>query len=335
MKRIIYILFASTVLMAAACSKNIPDAPPQNRPEAGAPYIFFEAGMLDVSETKAVDLIDLFPSENGTTFGVIGHYDDGQTIFDNYENGIAKVYKKDGIFKYDHLASWMGGVHTFHAFYPNNDLMKANIETGTDNIPYINYMQPTSSINMKDILGAYAQVTASASPTPVALEFQHLLWALNIEIKNSQTQELTAADPITNPTLTVRKVDISISGFPQMGSLKLDSGYTVEPSSAKLDLNYNLYSHETGEQIPAGQFKTYGPLLFMPVSSLTYRVTVEYTTAGGARDTMTGEFKTVSKTFVRGRKYTLTINKTNDKFFEVEGLEPEDWTPNQFDHTFE
>ena len=230
----------------------------------------------------------------------------------------------------------MGSVHTFHAFYPNNDLMKANIETGTDNIPYINYMQPTSSINMKDILGAHAQVTASASPTPVALEFQHLLWAFNIVIRNSQTQELTAADPITNPTLTVRKVDLSISGFPQMGSLKLDSGYTVEPSSAKVEqLTYNLYSDETGEQIPAGQFKTYGPLLFMPVSSLTYRVTVEYTTAGGARDTMTGEYKTVSKTFERGRKYTLTINKTNDKFFEVEGLEPEDWTPNQFDHTFE
>lgn len=337
MKRIIYILPALTVLMVVACSKHMTDAPAQNGLGADASYIFFEAGILDISETKAVELIEQFPSEDGTTFGVVGYYEDGQNIFSSYSNGIANVYKDDGIFKYDDLAPWMGNEHTFHAFYPYDEL-KSSLDVA-DNIPYINYMQPSSPRNMRDILGAYAQVTDETALEPVELQFQHLLWAFNIVIRNSQTSESTSGDPITDPAMTIRKVDLSISGFPQMGSLKLDSEYIVEPSSAKVDLDYNLYSYETGEQIAAGQSKTYGPLLFMPVSSLNYRVTIEYTTAAGVRDAMTypaaGEYRTVSNAFDRGKAYSLTINKNNDKFFVVEEFKPEDWTSNEFEHTFQ
>ncbi len=336
MKKTTYILLALASFIVAACSKPSPDGPTPIGPESPKSYIFFEAGILDVAETK-VNLLTgkSLPADAGTAFGVIGYYEDGQPIFNSYSNNIANVYRKEknGVFQYDNLAPWMGSTHTFYGFYPH-DLLKENVKVA-DNVPYIEHTQPTSESGMKDILGAYKQVTDTYAFAPVVMQFQHLLWAFNITIKNSQTKELTGSGEIDNPSITIKEVTFELLDFPKSASFKLDADFSVALASETIDPSYTIYSAGT-DQIASGHEKTYGPLLFIPVNNLRYRVTVKYATQGGVEGTMVypaaGQYKTLSTGFTPGKVYNLAITKTNDKFFV--GIGVEDWDSLEFEHSF-
>lgn len=331
MKKTTYILLALASFIAVTCSKPSPDGPTTIGPESSKSYIFFEASLLDVADTKA-DLIEgtSLPKTDG--FGVIGYYEDNRSIF---SGNIAEVNwnSSQGIYEYQNLAPWMGSTHTFYGFYPH-DLLKGNVKM-PDNVPYIEYTQPTSEGGMKDILGAYKQVTNTSAFAPVVMQFQHLLWAFNLTITNSQT---TIEGAIQDPNLTIRKVTLSLSGFPQSATLRLDSDYTVTQGSTGT-LSYDLYSDATGESIAATQSKTYGPLLFIPVTGLNYQVTIEYTTASGDAKMVypaEGQYKSVSETaFTHGKSYTLNVTKTNDKFFVGKMFKEGRWEDKDVTHTFQ
>ena len=333
MKKITYILLALATFIASSCSKQGLEGPVPIGPESPKSYIFFEASVLDVAKTKAVELIEGTTLPKTEDFGVIGYYEDNTQIFNNL---IAKVEwnASNGVYEYQNPAPWMGSTHTFHALYPYNLITKVEVSNYT---PHIKYTQPTSESSMKDILGAYKQVTNSSAFAPVQLQFEHLLWAFYLNITNSQTTETTATGSISSPALTIRKVTLSLSGFPTSASLKLDSGYTVVPGETGT-LNYTLYSNETGEAVAASQSKTYGPLLFIPVTGLNYQVTVEYTTASGIRDRMVYPaegYKAISTAFTHGKSYTLNISKTNDKFFVGNMFNEGNWESANVEHTFQ
>lgn len=337
MNRKINTLFLLMVLFVAACSKLNTEGQESGRPGLSDPYIFFEAGILDVTETKA-NLITSLPTANGTAFGVIGYYGDGASIFSAYANGIARVYREGSLYKYDNLASWQGTNHTFHAFYPYNGLVVSKNDSGT---PYVDYTQPLTEDSMTDILGTCQAVTHTANTKPVQLHFQHLLWAFELSITNSQTLEVKPdGTTIENPSITITKITFTITDFPKTASLYLNSGYTVTPSTTPITQSYPLYSSTTGDTLTSGQSKTWGPLLFIPVTGLKYQVTIEYTTPGGVQDRMVypaeGQYKSVTPEggFKRGTRYNLSINKANDKFFEVKGFKPADWESKNVDHEF-
>ena len=92
MKIIRHILFVFFALIAVSCSKADPEVIGPNDPKPSGPYIFFEPKLLDIEQTK-VDLMTAFPTTSGTAFGVLGFYEDGEAIFDGYNNNIAKVYR--------------------------------------------------------------------------------------------------------------------------------------------------------------------------------------------------------------------------------------------------
>lgn len=326
MKGIRCILLMLTALIAISCSKNNSEGPGPLKS-----YIFFEPRMMDIVETKA-DLITELPQSDGTSFGVLGFYEDNALIFDEYTDDIAKVYRASGIYKYDNLAPWLGSTHTFHAFYPYDDLV-GDVKVGTDNVPYIEYTQPTTAEAMTDILGTYLQTDKVAS---VKLRFQHLLWAFNIVFKNSQTQEITASGEITDPHIKIREVTLKLQDFPSGAFLYLNPEFTVTANNSS-DKSYTIYSASEGTQIDKGKSYTFGPLLFIPVSQLKYQVTIKYATQGDVSDTYVypaeGQYKTVSSTFQRGKAYDLTIEKKNDKFFV--GIEPGEWTSKDVEHSFD
>ena len=326
MKRILNILFAFTAAIAVSCSKhNAVGLGP------GSSYIFFEPDMLDITETKA-DLITELPKTDGTAFGVLGFYSDNGPIFTGYTNNIARVYRNSGVYKYDNLSPWVGNQHTFYAFYPYNDL-QGKVSVGTDKIPYISYTQPTAMADMKDILGTRI---VSNPVNSVQLRFQHLLWAFNIIVKNSQIKEVKDdGEIIEAPYLKVTEVTFKLQGFPSSVNIKLDEGFAVTTNSSK-DISYTIYSNTAGDQIDKGQSKPYGPLLFIPVTGLKYQVTVKYTTEAGATGEYTypsSGYKTVSSKFQYGKAYELTIEKKDDMFFV--GIEPGEWTQSEFEHTFD
>lgn len=313
MEKIRYIFLALAAVTAVSCSKHNTDGPqPLN------PYIFFEAGMSDIVETRT-ELIpqDVF-EKDGAEFGVLGFYEDNKPIFNGYENNIANVYRDDDLYKYDNLAVWQGSTHRFSAFYPYGELLES--VKVADNVPYIEYTQPWDMAHMKDILGAYTEVVnknPDSTNEPVKFRFQHLLWKFNVVIKNSQTLEVTADEKIENPSLIIKKITLSLGDFPKNANLKLDQNFSVIPGSAVPE-SVILYSEETGEQVVSGKSGRFGPLLFIPVTRLTYKITVDYTTQSGFSDTFTypaNGYKSVSSQFLKGQVYNLTIEKTNDRFF--------------------
>lgn len=309
MKKLRYIFFALAAIITASCSKHNTDGPqPLNS------YIFFDAGMSDIVETKTELIPDDVFQNDGTAFGVLGFYQDNAPIFNGYTNNIAQVYREDGLYKYDNLAVWQGTTHRFSAFYPYDQLL-SNVKVGSDNIPYIEYIQPWEMGEMKDILGAYANPASKHGP--VTLHFQHLLWKFNIVIRNSQNLEVTPAGNIENPHVIIKEVTLSLKDFPEKANLRVDQGFTVSYGSG-ISQTCVLYSDEAGEQIDSGKSRIYGPLLFIPVSSLSYQVTVKYTTQSGFSDNFTypaSGYISVSSTFSKGQVYNLVIEKTNDKFF--------------------
>ena len=335
MKKIRYIFLALAAVTAVSCSKHNTDGPqPLN------PYIFFEAGMSDIVQTRTELIPDDVFTKDGAQFGVLGFYEDRKPIFDGYEDNIANVYRTDGLYKYDNLAVWQGNTHRFSAFYPYDELL-GNVKVGTNKVPYIEYTQPWDMANMKDILGAYTQVE-NTNPTStnaaVALHFQHLLWAFNVVIKNSQTLEVNPEDEIIDTYLAIKEVSISLQDFPSTANLNLDKDFTVTPVT-KSPNSCILYSAETEAEgvIETDQTKTFGPLLFIPVPTLKYQVTVEYVITGGETVTYTypsaGQYQTLSTPLEHGKVYNLTIDKKNDKFFV--GIEPGSWDQIDVEHTFD
>lgn len=335
MKKIRYIFLALAAVTAVSCSKHNTDGPqPLNQ------YIFFDAGMSDIVQTRTELIADDVFTKDGAQFGVLGFYEDGKPIFDGYTGNIANVYRTDGLYKYDNLAVWQGNTHRFSAFYPYDELL-GNVKVGSDNVPYIEYTQPWNMADMKDILGSYTQVE-NTNPTStnaaVALHFQHLLWAFNVVIKNSQTLEVNPEDEIIDTYLAIKKVSISLQDYPSKANLNLDKDFTVTPVTKSLN-SCILYSAETEAEgvIETDQTKTFGPLLFIPVPTLKYQVTVEYVITGGETVTYTypaaEQYQTLSEPLEHGKVYNLTIDKKNDKFFV--GIEPGSWDQIDVEHTFD
>lgn len=332
MKKLRYIFFALAAILTASCSKHNTYVPhPLNS------YIFFDAGMSGIVETRT-ELIpqDVFEKDDAE-FGVLGFYGDNKPIFNGYENNIANVYRDDDLYKYDNLAVWQGSTHRFSAFYPYGELLES--VKVADNVPYIEYTQPWNMAAMKDILGAYTEVE-NANPTstnePVQFRFQHLLWKFNVVIKNSQTLEVTAEGNIENPALIINEVTISLKNFPGTADLKLNDGFSIDYGPGVSE-DCVLYSDENGGQITSGNSYTYEPLLFIPVTGLSFQLTIKYTTPGGVNDTFVYQYESEAE-FSKGQVYNLTIDKTNDKFFVGIIYEDEnrwiDWE-NNVDHTFE
>lgn len=334
MKKLRYIFFALAAIITASCSKHNTDGPqPLNS------YIFFDAGMSDIAQTRTELITDDVFTKDGAQFGVLGFYEDGAPVFNGYKGNIANVYRADGLYKYDNLTVWQGNTHRFSAFYPYDELL-GNVKVGSDNVPYIEYTQPWKMADMKDILGSYTQVESKNPDSvndAVALHFHHLLWAFNVVIRNSQTVEVNPDDEVSDTYFAIKEVSISLQDYPSKALLKLDADFTVTPQTTSTN-NCTLYSAgaEDGELIVKEESRTYGPLLFIPVSALKYQVTVKYAIKGGKTVTYTypsaGQYQTLSTPLEHGKVYNLTIDKANDKFFV--GIEPGNWDEVNFEHSF-
>lgn len=296
--------------------------------------------MSDIAQTRTELIADDVFTKDSAQFGVLGFYEDGKPIFDGYEDNIANVSRTDGLYKYDNLAVWQGNTHRFSAFYPYDELL-GNVKVGSDNVPYIEYTQPWNMADMKDILGSYTQVESKNPDSvndAVALHFHHLLWAFNVVIRNSQTVEVNPDDEVSDTYFAIKEVSISLQDFPSTANLNLDKDFTVTPVT-KSPYSCILYSAETEAEgvIETDQTKTFGPLLFIPVPTLKYQVTVEYMITGGETVTYTypsaGQYQTLSTPLEHGKVYNITIDKKNDKFFV--GIEPGSWDQIDVEHTFD
>ena len=341
----LHILIALAAISIAACTKHVPESSPQG-PDSPRSYIFFEPSVNEPVEAKATLVEgDALPAGAGTAFGVLGYYN-GISLFSSAyssTNGIARVYRPEGStetnklpFQYDNLIYWHHPTedHGFYAFYPYDLSVVSN-----NGNPYVNYTQPTANdANMVDLMTAYTSTGKCAS---VELAFNHRLWALDIAITNAQTEGLNASDQVTNaPTLTIKSISVKIEGFPTGAQIYMNPTSGLALNTTTSTYTYTINSNvQSGDILPnsgATATGTYGSLLFLPVPAGTfkYSLTITYLDSRGVDCTFsTGAAKTINKAFEPGKRYKLTVNKTNDTFV-VGTLTPADWTNQDVNHEF-
>ena len=347
MKRTLYIAFIAVLSTLASCTKQVIDDAPIVSGTSRS-YIFFEPTVADSEGTKASLLTDSYlPVAEGTAFGVIGYY--GETsLFDD----IARVYRpsQNGAFQYDNLAAWQDAEtpHDFYAFYPYSLNAAVTAETS----PYLAYTQPTAHDGtMIDVLTAKTSTLKTATGN-VPLEFHHRLWALYVQINNAQTEGLNAAGSVTDqPTMKVTGVKVIVEQFPTTAYIYLDKtqgiDYLKENNQVVLTIEPSTYTIPVpadGDVINKNGSKTYGPLLFLPVAAgvFKYKLEITYEDSRSMSSTHSTELMTSKTTFEGGKKYTLTINKTNDTFVlgsyfdpdEGDAFQPGDWSDANVNHEF-
>ena len=337
MKHYIYITLAIVLSIVTACTEHPIVQVPQV-PESSRSYIFFEPEVLEAKTTKA-EIVEgkELPGDAGTAFGVLGYYE-GTSIFDEYGDGIAEVYRREkkSSFQYDHLGWWLNRNaaattnHNFFAFYPYS--IKEVVEPNNGN-PYISYTLPTNEDDMVDILTAYK---STARVSPVQIVFQHRLWALDVEVVNRQTGDgySQPGAALTPPDLTVVSVKVTLENIPSAGTMAIEgTGCTV--TSRAIGREYIL--PQTGITIsPIDDPETiddkenaanFGPLLFLPTpvsytdengenKTVSYKLDFTFRNHWGVEYTQSfplSAFKLANKvtSFEPGKRYKLTVVKTD------------------------
>lgn len=321
-----YIAFWAVILFFAACTERMIDPIPQVS-ESSRSYIFFEPEVIKPAATKAGLITGttlVTPLDQTPSFGVIG-YCGSVSLFSKYANGIAKVTYSSGAYNYSKLAYWQDGttLHDFYAFYPYSLHDSVNHNVTTQGVkPYVEYAQPTSYDAMVDLLTVK---TSTAKADNVDLQFEHRLWALDVKVVNKQTKGLLSDGTTTDsPTMKVTGVKVIVEQFPTSAYIYLDKGQgtslvtddngAVVLSSAPL--TYTLPVLLPDEAIAKNASKTCGSLLFLPVPSnmFKYKLEIAYLDSRNQPGTFTTPLQTSSVNFEGGKKYVLSIHKTNDTF---------------------
>ena len=344
MKRITNILLLTVTLLMAGCGGHSPIDPEPVRPSGQ--YIFFDAGVL---ETKGVlENGPNLPTAADTDFGVFGYRPSGEPIFTTYTDmqNVARVYRTTdaAAFSYTELALWHPGAHNFYAFYPYDKSIVT--EAGIDNSqnPYIKYTQPQTLDGMYDLMTANAENVESSTSSTVNLTFDHRLFALDFELKNSQTE----AD------LTVTRAEIKFFNVANQATLYYDgtantiNGYTNVPADGEVFLDMIEAgsevtidagaTHNFNKIAATGKFDSF---LFLPIQALNVQIKLTFINAWG----QTILYEPLSMTlkpkdpngnetsFLAGYKYKLTLNKSDDSI-TFDPIEPRDWESRDIPLTF-
>lgn len=343
MNRKLYIALVASLSFFAACTERPVDPVPSG-PEASHSYIFFEPEVIESVESRAA-LVEgtSLPQAEGSAFGVLGFAGSNKTSI--FGGSVAEVYwhTTDGVFKYDDLAIWHGNeiVHRFYAYYPY-DLNTGSSIVPNDGNPYISYTQPETEAGMQDILTAYVSRTSKDGPA-VPLEFHHRLWALDVIIENSQSYP---ADKPYSSTMTVNSISLKLNDYPTGAQVYLDKNTSTILNNTTKNFTYSIPVNESNATIPDASVKDdsgnslnfgkYGPLLFLPVESgsFKYDLTISYKDATGKDASFSTGLKTSTVKFEEGKRYTLTIKKTNDQFVVGSYFDAGNWTDASVNHTF-
>ena len=294
MKRHSYILLMLAAVLAASCSKHLPDPGQPGSPSLSGSYIFFEPEVVEHVDTRTTMVEgNTLPLEDGTAFGVMG-YAGGNAIFNNatyHPGGIAKVTRNgagaEAPFTYQGLVQWRDAstIHNFYAYYPYS--MQYLIKTGTNNVPYIEYTQQTDETKMTDILTAHV----STSKVPIVnLGFGHRLWALDLTVANTRTKKDSLYNAETkqyeeyDPVIKVKSIKFEFDGFPRSGLIHMDGNITIPDPSTQNNMLPGFTKSYSGRTLNPGTKEALNgsnSFLFLPCGSFRYRLTVEFENALG------------------------------------------------------
>lgn len=321
-----------TILLMAGCNKPAGIHNENVNGESGS-YIFFDAG-LTVTKGALISGNTL-PQNPGTSFGVYGFRSDGTTpIFNKYETSatgnlnapfenVAKVYRpdtnNDGIgedFTYDALALWHSGNHSFYAYYPYESTPSVITAIKT-NGHYLTYTQPASLSDMVDVMTASSTDATAGTNGVVSLEFAHRLSALDLVVKNNQTE---SKDEIKIVSASIKLDNISNGGRIYFNDVT-ENNETFSPLNHTYSIdNHIIIPYDTvNETNNKYNLNSTNSFLFLPCEYIVATVSLTIVNAWDEEIPFSIE-KTLKPEggFLAGNRYELIISKTDkDIIFEA------------------
>ena len=376
MRNFNYILLA--IVLLAGCSKHTTQG---DEGFEGGSYIFFEAGITVTKATENLMEDAALPVANKTSFGVFGFRADGTTpIFDTYTAGedspfdnVAILYRpqRGALFQYDELALWHGGNHSFYAYYIEDVLYEAkdledNDYTKTTDIiseigirqttqnsqtvskVYAKYNQPTDITQMADILTA--SVTTAPTSAPVNFVFGHMLFAMDVVIRNDQSAGKTLN--VTDAKVEFQVKDTYYMYFdgtadhdPEAEDCTVEYDFidaaTTIPAPTTREPVYNLnLNHVTTQGTTRENYYTF---LFPPCESLPVKFTLSFLNSWDEETTyIYGDEDSepaisIPGGFLPGHRYQFIISRKDNNGTEIEFVPSvvESWESNDdITHTF-
>lgn len=304
MKKALHIIILLTAMSISACTKiNIST----EQPGTQYPYIFFDAEVL---QTKAMLNSQTLPYEAGTDFGVFGYKGDSESntpvfVYENQGVKAERMYRKkdNGSFLYDNLVLWTEDTYDFYAYYPY--IPGTQIGMHEHNGAYVTYTQPESLTAMVDFMTASnTGVEYSKNGSLVNFEFEHRLFAFDVEIKNGST---------SSQAITISSAKITLHNVASGAVLYYTED--IETIGDPIDITAEFPS-ET-ESIEAGShliLNREDSFLLLPTSSLTVSFNITGTDGFGDFD-ISVDTQTITSDFEAGQRYKMVISKLDGEGF--------------------
>lgn len=248
------------------------------------------------------------------------------------------VTHSDGIYTYSPIKAWTGNTYSFFGFYPSNSSYIKIFDNGTakEGIPYITYTVPTSAdpSDLIDIMTASVINTDIDVSPDVRLNMRHRLSAIDLGARNYYVQKITNGDTEESHIVTIEITSLEMqvktytsakiyldgttattgTGSQTLKYQMVTSATDIAPNSTD-DTALRLITTDTGENATS--------VILVPQTNflegtLSLKYKKKYKSDNGQyvyignEESVPVDLKTLERTLVEGRRYTIEFTFTSD-----------------------
>lgn len=249
------------------------------------------------------------------------------------------VTHSDGIYTYTPIKAWTGNTYSFFGYYPSDSSYIKIFDNGTakEGIPYITYFVPTSAdpSDLIDIMTASVINTDIDVSSDVRLNMRHRLSAIDIGARNYYVQKITNGETEESRIVTIEitgleiqvktytSAKIYLDGSATIGAGSQTLNYEIVASESATDIAPNSTDDTTLRLLTTDTGENATSLILVPQSnflegtlSLKYKKKYkndneEYVYIGNV-ESVNVDLKTLERSLVEGRRYTIEFTFTSD-----------------------
>lgn len=301
-------------------------------------YIRFDSGISTRGALFLKDYLD-------ANFNVLGYHYPGSWESESsmatpnvFQSTPQLVTHSDGIYTYSPIKAWTGNTYSFFGFYPSNSSYIKIFDNGTakEGIPYITYTVPTSAdpSDLIDIMTASVINTDIDVSPDVRLNMRHRLSAIDLGARNYYVQKITNGDTEESHLVTIEITSLEMqvktytsakiyldgttattgTGSQTLKYQMVTSATDIAPNSTD-DTALRLITTDTGENATS--------VILVPQTNflegtLSLKYKKKYKSDNGQyvyignEESVPVDLKTLERTLVEGRRYTIEFTFTSD-----------------------
>lgn len=301
-------------------------------------YIRFDSGISTRGALFMKDYLD-------ANFNVLGYQYPGtweaassRAIPNVFQSTPQLVTHSDGIYTYSPIKAWTGNTYSFFGFYPSNSSYIEIFDKGTakEGIPYITYTVPTSAdpSDLIDIMTASVINTDIDVSPDVRLNMRHRLSAIDIGARNYYVQKITNGETEESHIVTIEITSLEMQVKTYTSAIIYLDGTTATTGTGSQILKYQMVASATDiapnstddttlRLLTTDTGENATSLILVPQSnflegtlSLKYKKKYkndneEYVYIGN-EESVNVDLKTLERSLVEGRRYTIEFTFTSD-----------------------